>query len=122
MEMELIAQHGKATGLSGARLKRYIYFFSMRFPEESNEIHSVANQWAIRFRDDPAKYMHEKSQKVYFGYIEFIQNAEVNYSEQLQYMSTIGSLSEYYVEVDKLTRLFELKCMSNFLEVLANAN
>jgi len=122
MDIQLIKQIGKCVGLEGARLKRYIHFFSSRFPDESNEIHSYAEQWAVRFKVDPARYMDKESLEVFFSYCKNIQSAQVNYEDQLLVMSEVSSLAEYKIEVEKLGKLYEWRQIANFLEVLANAN
>jgi len=70
MKCETIEQIGKDASLEGGRLKRFIHFFSNRFPDESESIHSYAQQWAQRFKGDPACYMDKDSMNIYFSYYE----------------------------------------------------
>jgi len=72
MKKETIEKHGVEQGLEGARLKRFVHFFSKRFPDESETISSYVREWANRFKapNDPTACMDSQSQEVYFSYFE----------------------------------------------------
>ena len=66
MDIEKIKQIGKENGLSGETLELFTKFFSKRFPNESNNITSYAEEWAKRFsRGTPQVYMDNESLKIY---------------------------------------------------------
>ena len=59
---------GKEAGLTGLRLKRFIFFITFRFPGEDDT--KYISEWAHRFKDDPVPYMDEESKKIYFDFWE----------------------------------------------------
>jgi hypothetical protein len=73
MKQETIQQHGEDVGLRGARLNRFVHFFSNRFPDESEEITCYVREWANRFLDDPVPRMDSKSREVYYSYFDEVE-------------------------------------------------
>ena len=72
MKVETIKQHGEDCGLQGARHKRFIHFFSNRFPNESEVITSYVREWAERFKGDATLRMDKQSQDVYYDYFNHV--------------------------------------------------
>ena len=73
MKEQTIREQGQDVGLEGARLKRFVHFFSNRFPDESETIHSYVREWANRFKDDPVPKMDFQSKEIYYSFFDEVE-------------------------------------------------
>ncbi len=64
MKQETIRMLCKTKGLKNEEL--FVKFFSKRFPNESDRIHSYCNEWIDRFMGgNPVAYMDSQTKAVY---------------------------------------------------------